>query len=326
MMRETTFAARRDGAPEWVDEVRGGLSAQPRWLPTRLLYDDRGSTLFEAITRLPEYYLTRTELGIFRMHARAIAERFGRAASVIELGAGTGAKTRVILEALTRRHGPLAYYPIDVSARALAAARSLAGPAIAVHPLLGRYEPQLAGAAALRGPKLALFIGSSIGNYDPSEAVALLARVRAALAPGDGLLVGADLRKSPRLLVPAYDDAAGVTAAFNKNLLRRLNRELGADFDLDAFGHVALWNDGASRIEMHLESLRAQRVRVEGLGLSLHLARGERIHTENSYKLSLPAQKHLLRSAGFEPETCWLDRKGWFAVHLARGSAGAIVR
>ncbi len=317
-MRETIFAALQHGAPEWADEVREGLSSRPRRLPTRLLYDDRGSALFEAITRLPEYYLTRTELGIFRRYGDAIAERAGRAASVIELGAGTGAKTRIILAALSRRHGPLAYYPIDVSATALAAARSLAGPAIAVHPLLGRHEPRLADAAALRGPKLALFIGSSIGNYDPPQAVALLARVRAALAPGEGLLLGADLRKSPRLLVPAYDDAARVTAAFNKNLLLRLNRELGADFDLDAFRHVALWNGGASRIEMHLESLRAQLVRIEGLGLALPFARGERLHTENSYKLSLPAQKHLLRSAGFEPETCWLDRKGWFAVHLAR--------
>ncbi len=320
-MRQTTSALPRERAPEWADDVRRGLTARSRWLPTRLLYDERGSALFEAITRLPEYYLTRTEIGIFRAHAAAIAERVGRTASAIELGAGTGAKTRVILEALSRAHGPLAYYPIDVSETALEAARSLAGPAIAVHPMVGRYEPQLAAAAALPRPKLALFIGSSIGNYDPPDAVALLARVRAALAPGDALLLGADLRKSPRILLPAYDDAAGVTAAFNKNLLVRLNRELGADFDLDAFAHVALWNDGASRMEMHLESLREQVVRVRGLGLALRFRRGERIHTENSYKLSLPAQKHLLRSAGFEPAASWLDRKGWFAVHLSRAVA-----
>ncbi len=325
-MKETSSAALRDAAPEWAEEVREGLSSRPRRLPARLFYDARGSALFEAITRLPEYYLTRTELAIFRRHGDAIAERAGRAATVVELGAGTGAKTRIILEALSCRYGPLAYYPIDVSATALAAARSLAGPAVAVHPLLGRHEPRLADAAALRGPKLALFIGSSIGNYDPPEAVALLARVRAALAPGDGLLLGADLRKSPRLLVPAYDDAAGVTAAFNKNLLVRLNRELGADFDLHAFRHVALWNDGASRIEMHLESLRAQLVRIEGLGLTVRFYRGECVQTESSYKLSLPAQKHLLRSAGFEPQACWLDHRRWFAVHLARAADGAPTR
>lgn len=298
--------------------VLEGLRAHPKRLPAALFYDARGSALFERITALPEYYLTRAELSILRAHAAQIAAALPGPRSIIELGAGTAAKTGVLLDALIARQGRVTYYPIDVSGSALAvAARALARPRLTIEPLVGLYEEFFDQLPRLPGPRLVLFIGSSIGNYEPQDAVALLSRVRATLSGGDALLLGADLRKDPRLLLPAYDDAQGVTAAFNKNALVQLNRVFGGDFDPERFRHVAVWNERCSRIEMHLESLVEQAVPLRGLGLWVHLEEGERIHTENSYKLPLEAQLELLGRAGFEPRLRWLDDHGRFALHLA---------
>jgi dimethylhistidine N-methyltransferase len=295
-----------------------GLFGRERTLPAELLYDDRGSALFVAITRLPEYYLTRIERALLEEHADEIITRTGRPGLVVELGAGTADKTRLVIDALLRVKAEVAYCPIDVSPIALdAAARSLARPGLLVHAMVGRYQDRLPHVRRLAGPRLVLFIGSSIGNYEPATQVALLSEVRAVLSPDDRLLVGADLRKDPRVLLPAYDDAQGVTAAFNKNVLERLNRELGADFQLDQFRHVALWNERESRIEMHLESRVQQLVTFAALGRVLGLGAGERIHTESSYKLALPEQERILRAAGFRPEAAWLDDDRWYALHLA---------
>ena len=305
--------------PAIARDVTSGLTNSLRRLPAYLFYDQRGSTLFEAITRLPEYYLTRTEQEIFAARADELARRVEGASCVLELGAGTAAKTRLLLEALLARQRELPYVAIDVSESALVAAtRQLAYPGLTVRTLVGRYETALKEAARLRGRKLALFIGSSIGNYYPPEAIALLTRLRRALAPGDHLLLGADLQKDESVLLPAYDDPAGVTAEFNRNILAHVNRLFGGDFELPAFRHVALWNGDASRMEMHLESSRPQRVSLPELELTLDFESGDRIHTENSYKLTQAVQEQLLRAAGFEPEVAWLDGRGWFAVHLAR--------
>jgi L-histidine Nalpha-methyltransferase len=298
-----------------ADDVRTGLTASPKALPCHLLYDQEGSRLFEAITELPEYYLTRTELAILEEHAGDIAAAAGGARTVAELGAGTATKTRTILDAVA----PELYVPIDVSASALEVARAqLARPGLEVRPLVGRYQDLLPQLRELPAPRLLLFIGSSIGNYDPPAAVELLAASRRCLAPGDSLLLGADLRKSEDVLLPAYDDAAGITARFTRNLLVRLNRELGARFDPDGFRHLAVWNPERSRMEIYLESLREQEVPIRALGLSVRFARGERIHTENSYKLPLTGQLRLLRDAGFTPAALWRDRREHYAVHLAR--------
>jgi dimethylhistidine N-methyltransferase len=296
-------------------DVRAGLGASPKHLPCHLLYDSAGSSLFEAITELPEYYLTRTELAILEAHAGEIAAAAGGPRTVAELGAGTATKTRTILDAVR----PAIYVPIDVSASALeVAAAQLSRPGLEVRPLVGRYQDLLPRLAALPGPRLLLFIGSSIGNYEPQAAVALLAAARRCLAPGDAFLLGADLRKSEDVLVPAYNDAAGVTARFTRNLLARLNRELGARFDLESFRHLAIWNPERSRMEIYLESLRDQRVEIPALGMVVSFARGERIHTENSYKLPLAGQLRLLRDAGFSPAALWRDAREYYAVHLAR--------
>jgi len=300
---------------EIAADVKRGLTARPKWLPCHLLYDQEGSRLFEAITELPEYYLTRTELAILEARAGDIAAAAGPVKTVAELGAGTATKTRTILDAV----GPALYVPIDVSASALeVAAETLARPGLAVRPLVGRYQELLPRLRALPGPRLLLFIGSSIGNYEPAAAVELLSAARRCLEPGDGFLLGADLRKSESVLLPAYDDAAGVTARFTRNLLVRLNRELGAEFDVDAFRHRAIWNGELSRMEIYLESLRDQEVAIPALDLVVHFARGERLHTENSYKLPLTAQLRLLRDAGFVPASLWRDPAELYAVHLAR--------
>jgi L-histidine Nalpha-methyltransferase len=211
------------------------------------------------------------------------------------------------------------YYPIDVSRSALeVAARLLARPGLEIRPLVGQYAEWLPSIKDLPGPRLLLFIGSSIGNYEPSKAEALLTSVRRGMSPGDTFLLGADLRKDESRLLAAYDDAAGVTAEFSKNILHRLNGEFGADFDLTAFRHVALWNPELSRMELYLESLRDQVVTIASLSLRISLSAGERIHTENSYKLTLANQKRLLEAAGFTVATSFLSDDPSYALHLAR--------
>jgi|SRR5690348_13573059 len=301
--------------------VRAGLSGMPKSLPPKLFYDARGSELFDEITRLPEYYLTRTELGILSENAREIAECVGANVSVIELGAGSAEKTPVILEAVLRRQLRLAYVPIDVSEEALQfAKRRLRAQFKRVHvrPVVADYTSDLSALRAVRGRKLVLYIGSSIGNFSAEDSARTLSQLRQELAPGDALLLGTDLRKEECVLVAAYDDAAGVTAQFNKNVLARINRELGGRFDLDRFRHVAAWNAELSAMQMFLQSVAAQRVEISALGMQVDFAEGERIHTENSFKYTQGAVESLLSGAGLQRERTWTDAKSWYAVHLAR--------
>lgn len=317
--------------------VHRGLSAHPKALPPWLFYDESGSQLFEEITSLPEYYLTRTERALFAAHADAIFDLCGSSAStpltVVELGAGTARKTGVLLRVLAQRQSRVVYQPIDISPTALdEAGATLTGiPGLAIQPLVANYitDPvPLERADSSR--VLALYIGSSIGNFSPAEARAILANLRANLQPGDSLLLGTDLApcapnghagKPVSRLLAAYNDARGVTAEFNRNLLRRLNRELGADFRPFRFRHIALWNEAHSRIEMHLESLGPQTVQIPaacGLPrLTAHFRPGETIHTENSYKFTRPAVQTLLQQSGFDLLTSFVDPEELFAVNLA---------
>ncbi|HLK90487.1 MAG TPA: L-histidine N(alpha)-methyltransferase [Polyangia bacterium] len=300
--------------------VRAGLCRTRKSLPAWLLYDRRGSELFERITTLPEYYLTRTERAILTAHAGAMIDAAGPPLSVVELGAGTATKTGLLLSALLARQARVRYRPVDVSPSALArAARELGRvQRLTVEPIVARYPEELGFLSGLAGRRLLLFLGSNIGNFEPTRARALLAALRRRLVPGDALLIGADLRKPASVLLPAYDDAAGVTAEFSKNVLVRLNRELGADFDLQRFRHLVRWNATASRIEIFLQSERAQRVTVRALDHQIAFRAGERIHTESSYKLSRERLFRLFRAAGLRPEQSWYDPRRRFGVHLFR--------
>jgi L-histidine Nalpha-methyltransferase len=316
--------ARHDQASTIAAEVRDGLLSDQKRLPSWLFYDAEGSRLYELITKLDEYYPSRTERAILAKYARDIA---GRAAtgtdervSVVELGAGTATKTQLVLAAMVARQGRCIYVPVDVSPSALreATARcatNLSG--VVVRPIVGKHEAAFDTMCTL-GRQLVLFMGSSIGNFSADEANTLLRGVRRNLRPGSGLLLGTDLRKSPARLVPAYDDAQGVTAAFNKNVLARINRELGGHFDVETFRHVALWNETASSIEMHLESTRDQSVAIDLLGVDVRFGRGERIHTESSRKYDDGRIGELLRRAGFSREQTYEDDEKLFAVTLAR--------
>lgn len=303
-----------------LEEVQEGLSACPKNLPPKLFYDTHGSHLFERITELPEYYLTRTERAIFQEYAGEIVDQAGSNLTLVELGAGSASKTRILVETLARRQLRVGFYPVDVSGSALkAAVVSLNGHIrnLRVHPIVADYSKQLPP-LKISGRKLVLFIGSSIGNFEPKEAEEFLKRVHASLAPNDALLVGFDMVKSAGFLHAAYNDAQGVTAEFNKNVLARINRELGGEFDLDAFQHVAFWNPKMSRIEMHLESLRRQKVWIRDLDRSFEFGKGERIHTENSYKYTPRSIGHIMRKGGFHVEKRWADARRWFSVALGR--------
>jgi dimethylhistidine N-methyltransferase len=300
--------------------VREGLFRPRKRLPAWLLYDRRGSELFEQITELPDYYLTRTERAILAAHAAEIIEAAGPPLGVVELGAGTASKTGLLLTALLARQARASYCPVDVSAAALArAAAELSRlERLAVEPVVARYPDELGFLAHPAGRRLVLFLGSNIGNFDPDAARALLGAVRRRLAPGDALLIGADLRKPPAQLLPAYDDPQGITARFSKNVLERLNRELKASFDLARFRHLVRWNPSASRIDIYLESQKPQRVRLEALDAELRLRAGERIHVESSYKLSAPRLARLFAGAGLRLERSWYDRARRLGVHLLR--------
>jgi L-histidine Nalpha-methyltransferase len=305
-------------------EVLRGLSAFPKKLSPWLFYDQRGSELFEQITELPEYYLTRTERGIFAQHADEIlAAADSRKLSVIELGAGTAAKTDLLLAAAVRRQGRVSYYPIDISTSALEEARRRIGeeqPEVSCLPIVWDYTASMSEIPSGVGRRLVLYIGSSIGNFEPAEAAVLLRRLRAHLAAGDLLLLGVDHIKDRTTLLRAYNDAAGVTAEFNRNALVRIARELGASFRPRLFRHRALWNDRESRIEMHLESLITQEVAIPALELTVNFRRGETIHTENSYKFTAESAGQMLGRAGFAVERAWTDARGWFGVYLARAA------
>jgi dimethylhistidine N-methyltransferase len=239
----------------------------------------------------------------------------------VELGAGSASKTQVLIEALLRRQLRADFYPVDVSSSALQGAlATLNGhfPRLRVAPIVADYTHKIPDLNSLPGRKLALFIGSTIGNFELDEAMAFLKSVHRSLQPGDALLIGFDLIKDAGILHAAYNDAQGVTAAFNKNMLVRINREIGGSFDIDSFEHVAFWNRRKSRIEMHLESVYEQTVWVQDLGRGFHFDRGERIHTENSYKFNTVSIARLLRRSGFKLEKQWTDSQGWFCEALAR--------
>jgi dimethylhistidine N-methyltransferase len=239
----------------------------------------------------------------------------------VELGAGTATKTCTLLQALTRRQIRVAFFPVDISSNALAEARDRVTaecPKVSVRPVVADFSEGFGFLRDIRGRKLVLYLGSSIGNFDPGDAVEMLSQVRNQLTAGDALLLGTDLAKVPSVLVPAYDDSQGITEKFNKNILRRLNRDLQADFDLDGFRHVAIWNPIRSRMEIYLESLCTQIVRLRSLQLAVRIHAGERIHTENSYKYAMPMVREMLEKAGFKLERTWFDKRKWFALHLAR--------
>jgi L-histidine Nalpha-methyltransferase len=306
-------------------EVFAGLSERPKTLSPWLFYDQAGSRLFEAITELPEYYVTRTERQILAKHAAEIvaAAAGGRDLSIIELGAGTATKTGLLLNAAVAQQGSVTYYPIDVSETALQEARTRLEselPEVTVEPIVADYTEGMrqnnAGLAGA-GRRLVLYIGSSIGNFSPADAIEVLRGVRAQLTPGDCLLLGTDMVKATNMLLAAYDDAAGVTAAFNMNMLIRINRELDATFNPQLFRHQARWNEQHSRIEMHLESLLAQKVAVRALDLEVRFSLGETIHTENSYKFTDQRVLALLTRAGFKLRKQWSDDNKWFTVYLA---------
>jgi len=300
----------------FYEDVVAGLSQPQKTLPCRWLYDQRGSELFEAITDLPEYYPTRTEVAIFEKHLPAMAAAIGDHAHVVEFGAGAGTKTRLLLDALS---APRSYVAIDISADFLASSMAeLAAdyPALKVIPVVGNFmNPDDMTATQLpEGNRLAFFPGSTIGNLLDGEIITFLKSVRTALGQNGKFLIGFDLVKGEDILVPAYDDAAGVTAAFNLNLLERINRELDGGFNLDDFAHEARWNDADGRIEMHLVSERDQVVSVNGDRFDFK--KGETIHTENSRKFKMDGFKALAAKAGWAFEETWTDDKGYFAVAL----------
>ncbi|CAN5208720.1 L-histidine N(alpha)-methyltransferase [soil metagenome] len=305
------------------DAVIDGLSRARRAIPCRFLYDARGSALFDEICELPEYYPTRTELWILRQYAAEIAGRIGAGAQLIELGSGASVKVRVLLSALET---PAAYVPIDISGGHLRAAAELIAesyPDLAVHAVCADYSkafdlPALPGA----GRRVGFYPGSTIGNFTLAEARVFLAAWARRLGPGAGMLIGVDLKKDAAILNAAYDDAAGVTAQFSKNLLARANRELEADFQVDQFAHQAVYNASLGCVEIHLRSLVNQAVTVAGQRFDF--AVGDLIHIEDSYKYDLTDFAALARSAGFEPQAVWTDPKGLFSVHYLAREASAL--
>ncbi|GAA0559315.1 L-histidine N(alpha)-methyltransferase [Paractinoplanes ferrugineus] len=300
-------------------DVLTGLTADPKWLPPKWFYDARGSELFERITELPEYYPTRSERQILTDRADSIA-RHTRARTLLELGSGYSTKTRLLLDALTTAGTLETYVPMDVSPTALQAATariSVDYPALRVHNVVGdltRHLKHLPGG----GARLVAFLGGTVGNLVPAERAAFLSDVRAVLEPGEHLLLGTDLVKSPTVVVPAYDDAAGVTADFNRNVLRVMNNSLGADFDPEGFAHVALWEPEQEWVEMRLRARWPMRVTIPGVDLVVDFKAGEEIRTEVSAKFRRDGVAAELSDAGFTVDHWWTDRDDLFGVSLAR--------
>lgn len=295
-------------------EALRGLTALRKTLPPKLFYDETGCALFGAITALPEYYPTRAETGILRARAADIAARIEPGCALIEYGASDESKAAILLDHLDAD----AYIPIDIAHDALnALTRRMRWThrAITVHPIAADFLAPVRLPKSIRAmPKLGFFPGSTIGNLDHDQAIRFLAMVRETLGQGASLLIGVDLEKSPDILIPAYDDAQGTTAAFNLNILQRLNREADADFDTALFTHRAIWNDQAKRIEMHLQSRIAQTIHLAGR--PIRFKAGETIHTENSHKFSIPAFQTLAQKAGWHGTTTWTDPDNLFSVHL----------
>ncbi|HEX6505427.1 MAG TPA: L-histidine N(alpha)-methyltransferase [Terriglobales bacterium] len=316
-----TQAISAEPISEFVAEVRAGLvRTGQKELPSKYLYDDVGSALFEVISVLPEYGLTRADERLLRRHAKDIVNQLPRPVVVAELGSGSGKKTRWILEALARRQRTF-YCPIEISAKALAMCHRELGDleCISIVGFEREYLDGLLEVAARRGEGehlFVLFLGSTIGNFDHPAGIDFLKRVRRILRPGDALLLGTDMQKPIPQLIRAYDDPLGVTAAFNLNLLARLNRELDANFDLQQFEHVAIFNQKTSSVEMHLRSKRAQSVTISGAGLSVRFREGETIWTESSHKYSQHEILQLAMASGFRCQGQWLDSEWEFAENL----------
>lgn len=298
-----------------------GLSLKQKKLSPRYFYDDLGAALFEAITLVPEYGLTRADERLIGQHASQIVGAIGAVRTVAELGSGTGKKTKRILEASSKLFSPIIYRPIDVSSAALASCeRELSGLA-RVQPICGDWMEGLATAVRLRSPGtplLLLFLGSSIGNLDREHLVSFLRQLRSHLRPGDFFLLGADLVKDIETMLAAYDDPTGVTAAFNLNVLGRMNRELAANFDLSSFAHEVRWSSDSRRIEMHLRSHEDQSVSIEALETIFDFRAGETIWTESSHKFTEAELVSYARSSGFSPIHMWIDREWPFAEALWR--------
>ena len=318
-MPNGTLAAYLDFAPReesFRDVALAGLTRRRKAIPCRFLYDVQGSALFERICDLPEYYVTRAETALLAEHAGEIAARIGPRARLIEFGSGASTKVRLLLEALDK---PSSYVPIDISGGMLhPAASAIAAdfPALEVIAVCADYMdpsrlPSLV--AATRDRRVGFFPGSTIGNLTPDEAVRFLRGCRALLGPGGAMIVGADLKKDPRVLHAAYNDAAGVTAQFTLNLLARMNRELGADFNLKRFAHEAFYNEGAGRIEIYIRSLMDQLVTLAGRRIAF--IADERLHVEYSYKFTVDEFRRLATRAGFKPLDCWTDSENRFGVH-----------
>jgi L-histidine Nalpha-methyltransferase len=319
------FTLRRlsDGrdASSFAEDVRVGLTASQKALSPKYFYDDLGSQLFEAICHLPEYYLTRAEREILRNNADEIVASVSGPARLVELGSGSAEKTRYLIEALLDRQRSLHYLPVDISFASLE--RSSLEllqiyPRLSITAYAADYFTALQSltAAASGERTIALFLGSNIGNFDPAGSRAFLSEVRRVLKPGDALLVGADLKKSAEVLIRAYDDALGVTSAFNLNLLVRMNRELEANFEVAKFRHRADYNEELGRVEIRMVSLEQQTVRLRALDLEISFREGETIHTENSHKFDLEQLAELARATGFALEKTWLDGAGRFSFNL----------
>ena len=296
---------------EFTDALLAGLRSDPKRVPCKYFYDAEGSRLFERICALAEYYPSRTEIGLLRRHAGEMAKLTSLGAEIIEFGAGSSEKIRVLLDALR----PRAYFPVDISGgylRNIAAQLRADYPGLAIHPIIADFTQPLSWQTFTRGRRVGFFPGSTIGNFDPEEARAFLART-AKLLKGSGLLIGVDLVKNPVVLHAAYNDRAGVTAAFNKNILARANREAGANFDLARFAHYALYNPLHRRIEMYLVSMAAQRVTI--CGREIEFGEGEPIHTEYSYKYTVDDFRRLAASAGYTAKKVWCDEDQLFSIH-----------
>ncbi len=312
----------RNGQMEFAQDVKRGLNSNPKQLFPKYLYDELGSRLFEAICEVDEYYLTRAEDEILTSHAEEIVAAIPECKTLIELGSGSAEKTTRIIEALIRQRGELLFVPIDISTSALQESS---------HALLDSYPELRIDAYAAdyfqaletlklesKEPVLVLFLGSNIGNFEPDDALNFMRAIRKMLRQGDALLLGADLKKEPATLEAAYNDSLGVTRAFIVNELERINRELGANFDLWAFGLRSFYNEALGRVEIYLESLRAQTVDVRGLELSLSFNAGERIHMENAYKFDPEGLRTLGNKSGFDLQRTWFDKQNRFSSNLFR--------
>jgi L-histidine N-alpha-methyltransferase len=311
-----------DQAEQLRADARAGLTASPKWLPPKWFYDARGSALFEEITRLPEYYPTRAEREILAARAAEVAALTG-AGTLVELGSGSSEKTRLLLDALRSQGTLAALVPLDVSVAALSdAVAVLTGdyPGLRIQGVVGDFNRHLKLLPA-SDARLVAFLGGTIGNLFPPDRARFLAELRSTLEPGEWLLLGADLVKDPAVLVPAYDDAAGVTAQFNRNVLHVLNRELGADFAVDAYQHVALWDPEQEWIEMRLRATRAMTVRLPALDLTVEFAEHEELRTEVSAKFRRGGLTDELAAAGFEVRRWWTDPAGRFSLSLAEAVA-----